>query len=147
MRSYPKPAVSAVIINSEKKVLLTLRSSRVLAPGTWCLPGGHLEGGQDWLQGLRQEVQEEVGLAILEPRLAGIYSDPQYNCIDEKNGDSHYFLVASFLITSFRGEVIVNEESERFGWFSPDALPSPMLKSEPIKIQDAVVFQGVPFVR
>ena len=40
----PYPVVSAAIFNEEAKVLLILRSEKVLSPHTWCLPGGYLDG-------------------------------------------------------------------------------------------------------
>jgi 8-oxo-dGTP diphosphatase len=144
----PRPAVSAVIINSDKKVLLTLRSPQVWWSGQWCLPGGHLKGGQDWLAACREEVQEEVGLEVVKTQLVGIYSDPTVNQIWEpQNGKKLSFVVASFLVSEFRGQPRTTEEVSEIGWFSADQLPEPLMGSERIKIIDALRFQGQSFVR
>lgn len=144
----PRPAVSAVIVNSEKKVLLTLRSNKVWWPGQWCLPGGHLKGGQDWLSACREEVSEEVGLEVIKAKLVGIYSDPQVNMLWEpKEGKKLSFVVASFLVMDYRGDIKINDEVTEARWFSLDALPSPLLASEKIKISDALRFDGQAFVR
>lgn len=144
----PRPAVSAVIVNPERKVLLTLRSDKVWWPGQWCLPGGHLKGGQDWLSACQAEVSEEVGLEVVKAKLVGIYSDPQVNLLWEpKSGKKIGFVVASFLVTDYRGELKPNEEVSQFGWFSVDALPTPLMASEKIKISDAMRFDGHAFVR
>ncbi|MBM4317124.1 MAG: NUDIX domain-containing protein [Deltaproteobacteria bacterium] len=144
----PRAAVSAVIMNPEKKVLLTLRSSKVWWPGQWCLPGGHLRGGQDWLSTCREEVSEEVGLEVVKARLVGIYSDPEVNQLWEpRAGKKLSFVVASFLVTDYRGEVKVNDEVSEVGWFELDRLPTPLLVSEKIKISDAFRFDGQAFVR
>lgn len=43
-----------------QELLLTKRSESVKAPGKLCVPGGHLELGQTFMEGARMELQEEV---------------------------------------------------------------------------------------
>ncbi len=140
------PTVSGAVFNPEGKLLLTLRSEKVLCPGTWCLPGGRLVGGDDWLTTLRKEVQEEVGLRVVEQKLIGIYSDPKVSIFHVDEGTLH-FLAASFLVTSFSGEVQPNDEVCEWGWFSESELPEPLLVTEPMKIRDAFRFRGEVSVR
>ncbi|NWG14400.1 MAG: NUDIX hydrolase [Acidobacteria bacterium] len=148
-RIRPIPAVNAVIVNGESKVLLTRRSSRVREPGKWCLPGGHLDGGEDWIAALRREVREETGLSVLREELIGIYSDPELTVSTEPSADGWHgqYVVACFLVRSYEGEVAPNAEVCEWGWFSADDLPSPMLVSHPIRIRDAFRFDGTAFVR
>lgn len=143
---YPTPAVSAVIFNSDRRLLLTLRSKKVMEPGTWCLPGGHFEGGRNWLGNLAKEVKEEVGLEVVEAKLIGIYSNPADH-VFESHGETKHFLVASFLVTRYEGNVVINDEVDKYDWFSFDQLPTPLLKSETVKISDAFQFKGEIFVR
>ncbi|MFM8313873.1 MAG: NUDIX hydrolase, partial [Deltaproteobacteria bacterium] len=125
-----------------------LRSSKVWWPGQWCLPGGHLKGGQDWITACREEVSEEVGLQLVSAQLVGIYSDPQVNQLWEpKSAKKLTFVVASFLVTDYQGEIKTNDEVSEVGWFSIDELPTPLLASEKIKISDALRFHGQAFVR
>lgn len=51
----------AVIFVGKRKVLLLRKHS-----GKWDLPGGKLEPGENWLDGLSREVMEESGLCIRE---------------------------------------------------------------------------------
>jgi 8-oxo-dGTP pyrophosphatase MutT (NUDIX family) len=145
----PIPAVNAVIRNSEGKVLLTLRSSSVREPGKWCLPGGHLDGGEDWIAAVRREVREETGLRVLREQLVGIYSNPALTVSAEPSAEGWYgqYVVALFLVQEYDGPIRPNLEVAEWGWFAPDSLPSPMLLSHPIRILDAVRFSGSVFVR
>jgi ADP-ribose pyrophosphatase YjhB (NUDIX family) len=145
----PVPAVNGIIINEKREVLLTRRSPIVREPGKWCIPGGHLDGGEDWRNAVRRELNEEVGITVTEEKLVGVYSDPSLTVTAEvlKDGFHAQFVVASFLITRYEGTIKVNEEVDLWGWFSFDALPTPILKSHPIRIRDALDFTGEAFVR
>jgi argininosuccinate lyase len=146
-KPHPRPCVSGIVMK-DGKVLLTLRSEKVLFPKQWCAPGGHLVGGHDWTQTLKDEVLEEVGLTVLEYKLLGIYSDPKVNLLkDEKTGETLPFVVAAFVVTKFEGEVRINDESVEFGWFGKDDLPEAMLPPEKVKVLDAFQFQGKCFIR
>jgi len=132
--SYAKPAVSAVIFNSDGQVLLVRCSAKAPTPGQWILPGGLLQGGHDWQTSLKEEVEARVGLSVTGQRLIGIYSAPEA-------------MAASFLVNAFEGEVALDEQSDQFEWYSPDSLPNPVPKPEATKIQDALNFKGKVFVR
>jgi ADP-ribose pyrophosphatase YjhB (NUDIX family) len=121
----------------------------VREPGKWCLPGGHLDGGEDWITALRREVLEETGLRVLSERLVGIYSDPGLTVSAEPSAAGWYgqYVVASFLVRQYTGDVRPNDEVSEWDWFDRDALPSPMLISHPVRIQDAFSFDGTVFVR
>ncbi len=145
----PVPAVNAAILDAHERVLLTRRSAAVRESGKWCLPGGHFDGGEDWVAAVRREILEEVGLKIMNEELIGIYSDPKLTVSAVPTAEGWYgqFVVASFLVREYQGEVAPNDEVDEWGWFSPDKLPSPMLKSHPIRVQDAYRFNGKVFVR
>lgn len=144
----PVPAANAAILK-EGKILLTRRSPKIREGGKWCLPGGHVELGEDWISAMRREVLEEIGLVVTRSCLIGIYSDPGLTVTPTPYyGNFHgQFVAASFLVTEFEGEIFPNHEVDQWGWFAPDKLPEPMLRSHPIRVQDALNFKGVPFVR
>lgn len=145
----PIPAVCAAIFNSEGKILITQRSTKVREPGKWCLPGGHLDGGEDWESAVVRELKEETGLIGTEPFLIGIYSDPKLTVTQDKLKEGYYaqFCVVMFGMGKVSGEVKVNEEVEEWGWYGLDDLPAPMLRSHTIRIQDGFNFNGKVFVR
>ncbi len=145
----PVPAVNAAILDAHGRILLTRRSPIVREPGKWCLPGGHLDGGEDWRGALSREVLEETGLRVIAEQLYGIYSDPELTISAAPSAEGWHgqYVVACFLVLEYEGTVTPNREVDEWGWFDPDALPSPMLKSHPVRIRDAVRFRGEVFVR
>lgn len=62
---YRNPAPGVVIlISRNEKVLLGKRCSSSYASGAWCLPGGFIEFGEDFLSAAIREVKEETGLEV-----------------------------------------------------------------------------------
>lgn len=146
----PIPAINTAIFNENNEILLTRRSQTVREPGKWCLPGGHLEVGEFWLDGAIRETQEEVGIRPNQAVLCGIYSDPSLTVTQDAlypEGYHGQFVVALFKVLSYEGEISPNDEVDDWDWFSPENLPDPILKSHPIRVQDAFHFNGKVFVR
>ena len=55
--------VQAIIINSNKKILITKRSElKETLPLKWECTGGALQSGEDVLEGLLREINEEIGI-------------------------------------------------------------------------------------
>ena len=144
----PVPAANAAILK-EGKILLTQRASNIREGGKWCLPGGHVEQGETWLEAMTREVREEVGLEVRKSALLGVYSDPLLTVtpVPYYGNQLGQFVAIVFLVTEFEGNVVPNHEVEKFGWFSEVNIPSPMLRSHPIRVGDAFQYKGVPFVR
>lgn len=57
----PLPAVTALVLNREKRLLLGKRAVEP-ARGCWCLPGGFMELGETMEEAALRELQEETGL-------------------------------------------------------------------------------------
>jgi len=57
-------AGKAVIIENEKVIVLKRSSDDNFRPGTYDLPGGKVEHGENPILGLKREVEEEIGLMI-----------------------------------------------------------------------------------
>lgn len=144
----PVPAANAAIFQ-DGKILLTQRSLRIREGGKWCLPGGHVEKGESWESAMIRETFEETGLVVRSFQLVGIYSDPDLTVTPQPyyQGSHGQFVSALFKVQDFEGEVRVNEEVEAWGWFHLNELPDPLLRSHPIRIEDAFRFQGESFVR
>jgi 8-oxo-dGTP pyrophosphatase MutT (NUDIX family) len=64
-------AVGAVIVDEEGRAFVHRRAyDRALFPGSWDIPGGHVEGEETPLEALAREVYEETGW-----RLAKVVAD------------------------------------------------------------------------
>lgn len=117
----PRPWVGVgVIIVREGRVLLGRRLGAHGA-GTWALPGGHLEHGEDVDDCARREAREETGL-----HLGDITAGPYVSHVFEDSG-RHYvtlFVVAS----SADGEPERREPAkcEGWEWHGWSALPQPL---------------------
>ena len=65
-------SVKAVIVDDSDRHLLVRRSSRCRHyVGVWEWPGGKLDPGEDFAEGLAREVREECGLEVELTALAG----------------------------------------------------------------------------
>ena len=60
--------VAAVIVNSKKEILLSLRPAHVHQAGLWEFPGGKVEAGEDARKALVRELVEELGIEPLNAR-------------------------------------------------------------------------------
>ena len=61
--------VSTVFIECKKKVLLLQRAAHKIAPNSWAVPGGKLEGKETPKEGLIREIQEELQLIAPQDKL------------------------------------------------------------------------------
>ena len=59
----PLPGV-VIMVCQDSKVLVGKRGPESFRPGCWCLPGGFIEFGEDFLTAGVREVREETGLLI-----------------------------------------------------------------------------------
>jgi 8-oxo-dGTP diphosphatase len=71
--SLPGPAidcVGAVVFDSQGRLLVVQRANPP-AQGTWSIPGGRIEQGEDALSAVRREVREETNLEVEVVREVG----------------------------------------------------------------------------
>lgn len=63
-----------IVLRDARGLCLALQRSAdsSFEPGSWDLPGGKLEPGEDFIAGLRREALEETGLAIEIERALGV---------------------------------------------------------------------------
>lgn len=62
---------SGVLLTTGERILLLLRSEWVTEPGTWGIPGGAIEDGENPFEAALRETQEEIGLHIHSYELLG----------------------------------------------------------------------------
>ena len=66
----------SLVFNDQGQILIVKRSSTdPYHAGTWDLPGGRLEPGEDVTGAVKRETQEEVGIGLREPKLIFATSD------------------------------------------------------------------------
>ena len=67
----PLPGTVTIIHDEAGRILVGRRGAGHFQAGRWCLPGGYIELGEDYMSAAIREVREETGLTI-EP--SGVYS-------------------------------------------------------------------------
>jgi 8-oxo-dGTP diphosphatase len=110
----PVKATVGAVIESQKGVLLALRNHSPFE-GFWCLPGGHIEFGEDVDDALYREIREETGLSIIDHRFLGYFT--------EYYPDLDWHAVALMFVVKAQG-VEVRQESEvkQLRWFTHQEL-------------------------
>ena len=92
-----------------------------LGPGSWSLPGGHLEFGESFEETAQREVKEETALRIKNVRFGAVTND------FFANEDKHY--VSIWMISDYdSGMEYITEPDKCIGqaWCTFDDLPSPL---------------------
>jgi 8-oxo-dGTP diphosphatase len=111
----PGPTASAVIRDSEGRILLARRAADPGA-GLWDLLGGFMDEGEDPLETLRRELREETGLEA-EP---GAY----LGGLPDRYGEDGPWTVNFYWEGSLApGEPQPADDVAELAWFPADALP------------------------
>jgi len=72
-QAVPHHTVTAAVIARNEQVLIARRPSSGLLGGMWEFPGGKVEPGETLPDGLRREIQEELGISIEVGDSFGVY--------------------------------------------------------------------------
>lgn len=108
------------ILKDNEKLLVVKRSENDdLYPGAWEFPGGHLEEGETLKQGLKRELQEEIGFTDnFEPIITHYYDE-----VKEKNSELVHDLEIDFIVNvdSSALEIKLSEEHCDYAWVTKDS--------------------------
>lgn len=105
-----KLSIKVVLLDQEKRRLLLKRSmASKNNPGKWDLPGGKLDPGEDFEDGIRREVREETGLEIRLTRVLGAAES-------ESPGNRIAYLLMEAEVVS--GAPRLSDEHEDMTWAS-----------------------------
>lgn len=94
----------------------------------WSMITGGVDKGETIIEGLKREVNEEIGI---NPELIK-YKFIKVIPMPKKNKTLHYYQG----LTSTEFKPILNKEHHDWGWFSVDELPSPLYPNTQEKIDD-----------
>lgn len=118
-----KIGVFAIMFDDNKKILFCHRTDYDL----WNLPRGVLEKNEAPWQAVVREVKEETGLDVTVRKFTGVYYNPNREQI-----------VFSFICNTIGGELTVNEESDKFKYFTFNDIPKNTSPAHVLRIRDAL---------
>ncbi len=122
------------LVSNDNGDLLLCRmcDQRGVFPGQWGLPGGGIEPGEQMIEALRRELQEEVGLEVrdIEPAL---FKDGTY---DKTFADGSqrpiYMIFLLFRCLAVDPGVTLGEEHDQYAW-----VPSKKLADYDLNLETA----------
>jgi ADP-ribose pyrophosphatase YjhB (NUDIX family) len=111
----PAPTASALILDDTGRVLLSRRAGDP-GKGMWDIPGGFIEEGEEPLETLRREMEEETGLEIEPTEFLGVWMQPYWD---------RTVLCLTWLARPTGGAERAGDDLVELRWFAPSELPAP----------------------
>lgn len=106
-----------IILNDKGQVLALKRSLNAHdRTGSWDLPGGTYEQGEDVIDSIKREVMEEASLTITDPK--PIFLANGIGNINQLMSSETAFAVCH-VCTKWEGEVTISDEHTEFRWVTP----------------------------
>ena len=100
------------IVRKDGKILLIKKSEKVdIYPGRWDLPGGRLESGESWNQGLAREIKEETGINVKLICEVREWTSEKWDTIGK-----------TVLCDYVSGEIKLSWEHTEYQWLSPEEI-------------------------
>jgi 8-oxo-dGTP diphosphatase len=97
------------------RVLLTRRARPPYA-GTWDVPGGFLEAGENPEQGLRRELREELGVGVRRARFIGF-------AMDRYGPRGFVVLAVAYRVTPASTRMRAGDDVSEVRWFQMTQVP------------------------
>jgi ADP-ribose pyrophosphatase YjhB (NUDIX family) len=129
----PLMSADCAAIDASGRMLLVKRNDN----GLWALPGGLVEVGETPADAATREAREEVGLQAEVVRLIGLY-DSRSTGTDTPFQVVH--LVYECQVTD-ADRLHISEETDDFGWFSRDRVPS-LSPGHEVRVRDAFMMRA-----
>lgn len=117
-------SVAGVVVNDRGQVLVICRRDN----GHWETPGGVLELGESFEDGVRREVAEETGFDVSVDRLTGIYKNMTLGVVA---------LVFLCTLTDARQRDI-DGEATSVKWIEPAEVATRMVPAFAVRVMDAL---------
>ncbi len=125
-------SVAAVVVDDAGRALLIRRRDN----GHWEPPGGILELGEEFIDGLRREVSEETGLNVEPTALTGVYKNMRQGII-----------ALVFRCTQAGGTLTPASETAEVRWADRGEVADLADPAYAIRVTDALDFATPPAVR
>lgn len=119
----PKPKVGVIAIVWHQQQVLLVKRKFAPHAGHWGFPGGKLEWGETMSEGAARELLEETGIHAGMQAPFACY-DVLAN--DEQGELAHHYVMVAVSGHYQSGQAQAADDAEAVGWFSPEALPSPL---------------------
>ncbi|MDN5915474.1 MAG: NUDIX hydrolase [Pseudonocardia sp.] len=125
MTDTPKHSVSVagIVVRNDGRILVIQRRDNA----HWEPPGGVLELGETFEQGVRREVAEETGIDVEVERLTGAYKNLRRGVV-----------ALVFRCRPTGGEATTSDESSRVDWLTPDEITAHMDPAYAVRVHDAL---------
>jgi 8-oxo-dGTP diphosphatase len=118
---YPRPMLTVDVVvlagvGTSRRVLLVQRGNQPFR-GSWALPGGFVDEGEQVVEAAPRELAEETGLQIGESRLLGVYDTP--------GRDPRGWTVSVVYLACIPSEATVagGDDAGDARWFAAEDLP------------------------
>lgn len=103
----------AVILNQQGEILAIFRTETAPShPNTWDFPGGVLEAGEDPMESIRREIQEETGLEVGDL----IPFDVEAHKYED---DQEFWVTIAYKALAKDDKIKLSFEHNDFRWVSP----------------------------
>lgn len=99
--------VKGVILHEGKALIIKREANARFGGGTWELPGGKIEFGEDLETALVREIKEEAGLDVKVERILYAHS------ID---ASTRQIIVLTYLCTSAESRIVLSPEHMDYHW-------------------------------
>jgi len=116
-----KPEVGVALILTRGNQVLLMKRKGPHGPGTWTVPGGHMDFGETPEQCGAREAMEEIGVEVVDIRFRALTSD-----IFESEGRHSISIWMDGRIRAGEPRIAAEKEAAELGWFDWDSLPQPL---------------------
>jgi len=125
----PKVGV-CVILQKDDGTILVMRRKGSHRNGSWALPGGHMEVGEEFKDTCKREVMEELNIVVDD-----VFEYGFVNNIFEEEG-LHYVTLyfEAQWDTKQIPEIMEPEKIAEIRWVNPENLPSPFFSKNAIEL-------------
>ena len=134
----PILAADGFVRDAEGRLLL-IRRKNPPDLGSWALPGGFVDVGEDPRDACEREVREETGLVVAVERIAGFYGRPDR----DPRGHTASITYACRIVS---GEAKGSDDAAEARWFRPEELRTTPLAFDHRDVL-AEILDGVPYPR